>query len=86
MLKLSPQHYDVIVAEPSNPWTVGIGSVFSREYYELAASRLKPGGIMAQWFHVYEWFLISRNGQVVWDGQYHAAAGISSAAARAARS
>ncbi len=54
VLKLNPQLYDVIVAEPSNPWTVGIGSVFSREFYQLAASRLKPGGIMVQWFHVYE--------------------------------
>ncbi len=51
---LRPQKYDVIITEPSNPWTVGIGSVFSREFYELAASRLKPGGIVAQWFHVYE--------------------------------
>ncbi len=54
VLKLSPQCYDVIVAEPSNPWTVGIGSVFSREFYEVAARRLKPGGVMAQWFHIYE--------------------------------
>jgi predicted membrane-bound spermidine synthase len=54
VLKLSPQLYDVIVAEPSNPWTAGIGSVFSREFYQIAASRLKPGGIMAQWFHIYE--------------------------------
>lgn len=54
VLKLSPQRYDVIIAEPSNPWAVGIGSVFSVEFYELAASRLKPGGIVVQWFHVYE--------------------------------
>ena len=54
VLKLQPQLYDVIITQPSNPWTVGIGSVFSREYYELAASRLKPGGVVAQWFHVYE--------------------------------
>jgi hypothetical protein len=54
VLKLNPQTYDVIIAEPSNPWTVGVGSVFSREFYQLAASKLKPGGIMAQWFHVYE--------------------------------
>ncbi|MBI3848829.1 MAG: fused MFS/spermidine synthase [Verrucomicrobia bacterium] len=54
VLKLRPQLYDVIITEPSNPWTVGVGSVFSREFYELAASRLKPGGIMTQWFHVYE--------------------------------
>lgn len=54
VLKLRPQLYDAIITEPSNPWTVGVGSVFSREFYELAASRLKPGGIMTQWFHLYE--------------------------------
>ena len=54
MLKLRPQRYDVIITEPSNPWAIGVGSVFSREFYEVAASRLKTGGIMAQWFHLYE--------------------------------
>jgi spermidine synthase len=54
ILKLSPKKYDVIITQPSNPWMVGVGSVFSREYYELGASRLKGGGIMAQWFHVYD--------------------------------
>lgn len=54
VLKLSHQQFDVIIAEPSNPWTVGVGSVFSRDFYEIAAKRLKPGGVMAQWFHVYE--------------------------------
>lgn len=54
VLKLRPQLYDVIITQPSNPWTAGVGSVFSKEYYELTASRLKPGGVVAQWFHVYE--------------------------------
>ena len=54
VLKLHPQLYDVIITEPSNPWTVGVGSVFSREFYELAASRLKPGGVVSQWFQAYE--------------------------------
>lgn len=54
VLKLHPQMYDVIITEPSNPWTVGVGSVFSKEFYEIAASRLKPDGVVAQWFHVYE--------------------------------
>jgi spermidine synthase len=54
VLKLRPEHYDVIIAEPSNPWTVGVGSIFSQQFYELAASRLKTGGIVAQWFHLYE--------------------------------
>jgi spermidine synthase len=54
VLKLRPQLYDVIITQPSNPWMAGIGSVFSREYYQLCADRLKPGGIVANWFHVYE--------------------------------
>ncbi|HUR47312.1 MAG TPA: fused MFS/spermidine synthase [Candidatus Saccharimonadales bacterium] len=54
VLKLSPKKYDVIITQPSNPWMAGVGSVFSREYYELGASRLKEGGIMAQWFHSYD--------------------------------
>jgi spermidine synthase len=54
VLKLRSQQYDVIITEPSNPWTVGVGSIFSREFYELVARRLKPGGIVAQWFHTYE--------------------------------
>ena len=54
VLKLSPQTYDVIITQPSNPWMAGVGSVFSREYYELGASRLKDGGLMVQWFHLYD--------------------------------
>ncbi len=54
VLKLDPQMYDVIITQPSNPWMAGVGSVFSREYYELAATRLKPGGVMVQWFHLYD--------------------------------
>jgi predicted membrane-bound spermidine synthase len=54
VLKLHQQRYDVLITEPSNPWTVGVGSVFSRQFYEIAASRLKTNGIIAQWFHVYE--------------------------------
>ena len=54
VLKLSPRQYDVIIAQPSNPWTAGIGSVFSKEFYEICAGKLKDGGIMTQWFHVYE--------------------------------
>ena len=54
ILKLSDQRYDVIISEPSNPWTVGVGSVFSQDFYKLAAQSLKPKGVMTQWFHVYE--------------------------------
>jgi len=55
VLKLGPQKYDVIISEPSNPWLVGIGRVFSREFYQLAASRLKPGGVMDNGFISMKW-------------------------------
>jgi hypothetical protein len=54
VLKLSPEKYDIIISEPSNPWVAGVASVFTKEFYDLASSRLKEGGIMAQWFHMYE--------------------------------
>lgn len=54
VLKLSPTNYDVIINEPSNPWVAGVGSIFSQEFYELCASRLTEGGVVAQWFHSYE--------------------------------
>jgi hypothetical protein len=54
VLKLNSHRYDVIICEPSNPWMVGVGSVFSREFYELASTRLDDSGVICQWFHVYE--------------------------------
>ncbi len=46
--------YDVIVSEPSNPWMAGVGDLFSRQFYDRAAARLAPDGLMVQWFHLYE--------------------------------
>ena len=46
--------YDVIVSEPSNPWVTGVEMLFSREFLEAARSRLAPGGVYGQWFHLYE--------------------------------
>lgn len=53
-LRRATRRYDVIISEPSNPWMAGVGSLFSAEFYKEAHSRLAPGGIMAQWFHLYE--------------------------------
>jgi len=46
--------YDVIVSEPSNPWTTGIEMLYSQEFLRAARGRLSPGGIYVQWFHQYE--------------------------------
>ncbi len=45
--------YDVIISEPSNPWIRGLATLFSREFFALAKSRLSPGGIMLQWIQGY---------------------------------
>jgi spermidine synthase len=43
--------YDVILSDPSDVWVAGVGNLFTREFYSLARSRLRPGGVMVQWFH-----------------------------------
>ncbi len=53
-LRYTPELYDVIISEPSNPWIAGIGTLFSREYYEMTLSRLAPGGLFCQWIQRYE--------------------------------
>ncbi len=45
--------YDLIISEPSNPWITGVANLFTKDFFELAASRLRPEGIVAQWFHLY---------------------------------
>jgi len=47
-------HYDVIVSEPSNPWVTGVENLYTLEFLSAARERLSPGGVYAQWFHLYE--------------------------------
>ncbi|MEE9216631.1 MAG: fused MFS/spermidine synthase [Anaerolineales bacterium] len=49
----SQNEYDVITAEPSNPWITGVSNLFTREQYEAYREKLTPGGIMFQWAHIY---------------------------------
>jgi spermidine synthase len=53
-LLLTARRYDVIVSEPSNPWMAGVATLFTREFFEAAKSRLKPDGLMCQWAHTYD--------------------------------
>jgi predicted membrane-bound spermidine synthase len=45
--------YDLIISEPSNPWVSGVSGLFSVEYYARVKRHLAPGGVYAQWFHLY---------------------------------
>lgn len=48
-LRFSPKRYDVITLEPPPPNCDGVAALYSREFYELCRSRLRPGGILSQW-------------------------------------
>lgn len=48
-LRLSSKQYDVIVSQPSHPWTAGASHLYTREFAELAHSRLRGDGVFLQW-------------------------------------
>ncbi len=41
--------YDVVTLEPMPPYFAGVNALYSREFYEIVAKRLGPGGVVAQW-------------------------------------
>ncbi|WP_223646308.1 fused MFS/spermidine synthase [Corallococcus sp. EGB] len=54
VLLTTPQRYDIIFSEPSNPYRAGISSLFTREFYQAAKQRLAEGGLFLQWLQAYE--------------------------------
>ncbi len=49
-LERSPETFDVITVDPPPPVeAAGSSLLYSKEFYEVAKKRLKPGGIFAQW-------------------------------------
>jgi hypothetical protein len=46
--------YDIIIAEPSNPWVSGVASLFSTEFYRTIKRHLRDEGLFVQWIQVYE--------------------------------
>jgi spermidine synthase len=53
-LLTTPLRYDIVTAEPPPPRAAGIASLYSREFFDLARSRLAPGGIATYWLPVYQ--------------------------------
>ena len=53
-LLVSPRKYDVIISQPSNPWSAGMGSLFTQEFFQTCKDKLHKGGYVAQWFNLYE--------------------------------
>ena len=44
--------FDLITLEPPPPAAAGVVNLYSREFYELAQTRLNDGGMLAQWLPI----------------------------------
>jgi spermidine synthase len=54
-LLMQPQGaYDLVTLEPPPISHAGVASLYSREFYALARSRLKSGGYLSQWLPAYQ--------------------------------
>jgi spermidine synthase len=51
---MPPATYDLITLEPPPIAHAGVAALYSREFYDLARSRLKPGGYVSQWLPAYQ--------------------------------
>ncbi len=49
-----PGEYDLITLEPPPIAQAGVGALYSREFYELARTRLRAGGYLSQWLPAYQ--------------------------------
>jgi spermidine synthase len=53
-LLVTPEKFDVIISEPSNPWMAGVSNLFTREFFIMGSQRLKPAGVFCQWLQLYK--------------------------------
>ena len=49
-----PGSYDLVVLEPPPIAYAGVSALYSREFYALARTRLKPNGYISQWLPAYQ--------------------------------
>ncbi|WP_437332632.1 fused MFS/spermidine synthase [Sorangium sp. So ce394] len=53
LLVAAEGRYDLIAIELTSVWFAGAASLYSREFYELARSRLAEGGVLQQWVQLH---------------------------------
>ena len=52
-LAFTDRTYDAIISQPSNLWISGMADLFTREFFESCADRLREGGVLCQWVQAY---------------------------------
>lgn len=53
-LAATERRFDVIIGDLFIPWHAGASSLYSKEMFQLAASRLSEGGLFCQWLPLYQ--------------------------------
>jgi spermidine synthase len=54
LLMQPPASYDLIALEPPPIGYAGVASLYSKEFYQLARTRLRPDGFVSQWLPAYQ--------------------------------
>ncbi len=53
LLTVPPRSYDLVAVELTSIWFAGATNLYSREFYQLARSRLREDGVMQQWVQLH---------------------------------
>ena len=53
-LLTTDQRFDAITSDPLDPWVKGAATLYTREFFELAKSKLNPGGTVTLFVQLYE--------------------------------
>jgi spermidine synthase len=53
LLLLTGRRYDIISIEITSIWFAGAASLYNREFYQLARSKLQPDGVLQQWVQLH---------------------------------
>ncbi len=48
-IRNSTQAFDIVVSQPSHPWTAGASNLYTREFFATVKSRLNNDGVFVQW-------------------------------------
>jgi len=50
-LLLTDKRYDIVVSQPSHPWTGGASHLYTQEFLSLAKARMHEDGVFLQWIN-----------------------------------
>jgi spermidine synthase len=53
-LGTTDQKFDAITSDPFDPWVKGAANLYTKEFWELAKSKLNPGGVVTVFVQLYE--------------------------------